>query len=421
MDPSSPGPRGRSLSIVLLLLLSSSFGLLAVAPRAAAAGPFYAWGHLCTNTWQAGDTWIINATAVVDSGCTLTIAPGALVNADPGVHLYVNGTLVADGVSGNPILFGNNQTTALSWVGIQFNKDSTGSVTWSRFSRAQIAIAARLSSPAINNNTIVQAGAGVYLEKSSSAVADNLIDGKKVGSFGIILNGSNAIVARNQINGTVFGIQGSGGGSATITGNTITNTSGTTAIAVYLDTLTSATVTDNVIQTVVGRDGGSGQRGGTAVGILLNGTGPTVVSDNLVEYLRGGARRGGSRQRGWRGLRGRNRRSRRGHRCGVCGHGPPAGQHDHERHGGAWRQRWLLSRRRGRRWRGRRDCVRPRALLRDRQCILCEQPDRQRDGRCRRHRRFGDRKPQRGRGRWRRCVRPLLRGRDESERQRERD
>ncbi len=294
MDASSRSPRGRSSAIVLLLIATTLVGLLAVAPRAAAAGPFYAYGSVCSGssaTWVTGDTWIINASAVVDVGCTLTIEPGVTVLADPSVHLYVNGTLRADGLPGNLIRFEDNKTAVTPWAGIQFNKGSAGSVSWSSFDRVQIAVTARSSSPAITNNTMVLASAGAYLEKSSSLVANNSIDGKKLGSFGVVLSGSNATVRQNRINGSTFGIQASGGGNVTIAGNTITNTSGTVAIAVYVDNLTSATLEGNTIRTVVGRDAAAGGRGGTAAAILVNGTASVAVTGNSIEDIRGG--RGG--------------------------------------------------------------------------------------------------------------------------------
>ena len=62
-------------------------------------------------TWLTGDTWVLYGNTYVGLGCTLTIQPGVTVKADPGFHLYVNGTLVADGTPSSRILFEDNQTT----------------------------------------------------------------------------------------------------------------------------------------------------------------------------------------------------------------------------------------------------------------------------------------------------------------------
>ena len=294
MDAGSRRPRARSLSIVLGLVGVVLLGFVVGAPSAAAAATHALSGSACsassTPTWLTGDTWDLYGDVVVDTGCVLTIQPGVTVAADPGVHLYVNGTLWANGTEAAPIQFEDNQTTVTPWTGVQFNPGSQGSVAWSDFTRVQIAIVARSSSPAINNNTISLASAGVYLDTSSSLVADNTVDGQGIGSYGIVLAASDSVLEGNRVNGTTFGIQASGG-NVTVAGNRITNTSGAVTIGVYLDGVSSVILTGNTIQTVVGRTAGVGGRGGTAVGVLINGTDTLVANGNLVEDVRGG--RGG--------------------------------------------------------------------------------------------------------------------------------
>ena len=289
--------RGPRLLIATLVLASLVLVPSLPLPRVSAAGTtYYVSGDACgggsTATWTAGDVWILNGTAVVGPGCSLTIESGATVRADPNVHLYVDGRLWSNGTQGAPIHFENNVTAVTPWAGIQFNASSQGSVAWSDFLRVLIAINVTGSSPAIHNNTIVQASAGVYLNDSASVVADNAIDGRKLGSFGIIATSSNATLERNRVNGTSFGIRSFAGGNLTLTENSITNTSGSVAtIAIYLDNLTSATLVGNTIQTVLGRDAGPGGIGSTAVGILINDAARVVLTGTTIREVRGG--RGG--------------------------------------------------------------------------------------------------------------------------------
>jgi hypothetical protein len=297
--PSVAVPRnGSGLLVTSLLLLTVLLVPSVLLPVASgAAGTVYVGGDPCgggsTATWTTGDIWIMNRTTVVVPTCSLTIDPGAVVRADPNVHLYVDGKLWANGTQAQPIQFENNVTAVTPWAGIQFNASSQGSVSWSNFTRVVLAINVTRSSPAIDNNTILQASAGVYLDRSSSLVADNVVDGGKVGAFGIILTTSNATLARNRINGTNFGIRSFAGGNVTLRDNVITNTSGSGAtIGVYLDNLTSATLVGNTIRTVIGRDAGPGGAGGIAVGILINDAATVALTGNTIRDVRGG--RGGN-------------------------------------------------------------------------------------------------------------------------------
>ncbi len=296
MHPSRPHPRGLSVAIILVLAAAGFIGLLLTAAPAAAAGPFYAYGNsICkggpTPTWLTGSTWIINATAVVGTGCTLTVQPGVTVKADPGVHLYVNGTMNADGVAGNLIDFIDNQTAVIPWSGIQFNPGATGSVSWSSFSRVQVAVTARSSSPMIANNSIALASGGIQLDSSASVVADNTINGRAIGSVGIVLVASTATVERNAINGTVVGIEATTSGSPTITNNRLTNVSGSFALGMFIDHQTTVNITGNTLQFVLANDGAPGGAGGSAAAILVNATSAVTIRQNTVETVRGG--RGG--------------------------------------------------------------------------------------------------------------------------------
>jgi parallel beta-helix repeat protein len=292
----SAAHRGRSVLVVpvAILLLVSIAALLPTT--VAGQPPNYISGSACAGgpnpRWQSGDTWIMYGDVTVTSGCTLTIEPGATVKGDPNVHLFVDGVLLANGISGTPVSFLDNQTSVIPWAGVQFNSGSSGSVTWASFQRVLVAVSAQSSSPAINNNTMVQVGAGVRLDTSNSLVADNVIDGARFGAYGILLASSSGTVLRNTINGTNIGIQATTSGSPVVTGNTITNLSGNPTLGIYATNLASVLVSGNAIRGIQGSNGGPGGAGVGAIGILVNGTTSVTILRNNVSRVFGG--RGGN-------------------------------------------------------------------------------------------------------------------------------
>jgi len=80
----------------------------------------------------ANETWdstngphILEKSVVVKSGVTLTIAAGTTISLNPGVSLYIDGTLTAQGTPASHILFRNEGT--LNWGALYFTSTSTGS------------------------------------------------------------------------------------------------------------------------------------------------------------------------------------------------------------------------------------------------------------------------------------------------------
>ncbi len=302
----------RSIALVLLLLAAAWGALLLVAPSVAATT--YVRGLITTDTvWGDNDTtYVVMRDVTVRAPATLTIRPGTTVKFDPLTHLFVEGSLVADGTSGKLITFGANNTASASpWTGVQFNASSSGSVSWSTFDRADRAVTALSSSPSLHDNTIIQAGIGFALVSSSSDVTHNTI--RRTTAFGIYLNASSGTVDGNAINGTAVAIDVEQPSTPTITGNTITNVSGAFSVGILVSGAT-ADVSSNVITGVQGARGGNaivpgadGRDGAIALGIYVTGAPSASIVGNTIDTIVGGrggdgaANAGGSAGRGGNG------------------------------------------------------------------------------------------------------------------------
>src|SRR5438094_10666778 len=127
----------RSVAVVLVLLGSVAAILLVTAPTASATVYFRGIISVPT-TWGGGaeTNYVAIGPVTIRPTGSLTIMPGTTVRFDPGVHLFVEGRLTADGTLANAITFTANNTGSPSpWGGIQFNMSSSGSVSWSTFDR----------------------------------------------------------------------------------------------------------------------------------------------------------------------------------------------------------------------------------------------------------------------------------------------
>jgi hypothetical protein len=291
----------RSVAIVLALLGSIGAVLLVSAPTASATT--YVRGIISSpTTWGGGSETNYTATGHVTirpSG-SLTIVAGTRVNFDPGIHLFVEGRLTADGTSAKPITFtANNTGSPFPWGGVQFNASSAGSVSWSTFDRVDRAITATDSSPDITSNTILQAGVGFAFVRSSSVVSSNTI--VRATNIGVYANASGVQIVGNSINGTGLAVQVEQPGTPTISRNTITNVSSTFAIGILLTGGATASIDGNSIQGVRGSSGANGvapgapgRDGAIGAGIYVYGAPSAWISANTVDTVTGG--RGGDGQ-----------------------------------------------------------------------------------------------------------------------------
>src|SRR2546427_1586742 len=195
----------RSVAVALALLGSIGAVLLVSAPTVSATT--YVRGVYTTDvTWGVADTLYIATGAVtIRAPWTLTIMPDTTVRFDPGVHLFVDGQLKADGTLAKPITFAANTSSLTPWGGIQFNASSSGSVSWSTFDRVDRAISATDSSPDIISNKIIQAVAGFVFLSASSYISRNTI--LRATNVGVDADASSVPISNKPNNHTRLGIQ----------------------------------------------------------------------------------------------------------------------------------------------------------------------------------------------------------------------
>ena len=147
--------RKRSLVTVLILMATAFAGTALLAPPAAATTFTISGGHIPSQTWTSGNTYLVKGNVTVDAGVVLIVQPNVIVKASNAVHLYIAGSLWANGTKALPITF-TNGTAARPWAGIQFNASSKGQVIWSSLSNATTALASVQSAPLFANDTVLR-------------------------------------------------------------------------------------------------------------------------------------------------------------------------------------------------------------------------------------------------------------------------
>src|SRR3989442_415622 len=234
----------RSVVVVLVLLGSIGAVLLVTSPTASALT--YVRGVITVDTtWGIADTtYIVTGPVTVRAPRTLTITPGTTVKLDSGVHLFIEGRLMADGTG----------------LGIQVEFGG---------------------SPAISRNTITNVS----------------------GTFAIgilVTSGAAASIDGNSIRG----VRGSSGGPGSIPGASGRN--GSFAAGIYAYGVPSVSISSNTIDTVIGGRGGEGHANpggpagragsrGAAAGIVVPGPPDTDLPGETIANGTAGSRgaRGG--------------------------------------------------------------------------------------------------------------------------------
>lgn len=299
MDAHSSHIASHSLAIIISIIVVS-FSALVFFVSPVVAVNIYKKGVLASDeTWGPSDTYIVVGNVTVPSGVTLVIQPGTTVKFDPSTALYVDGTLIADGTSSSPISFLANMTVVpRSWIGVQFNGSSIGSVSWGIFERAERAVTVVDSSPPIHNNTVTSGSMGFVFLGSASTVANNTITNIS-SSFpvGVYASGVQSFEMRNNVIQRVRGARGANGLMQGESGG-----KGASAYGVLIESSISVTMVGNTIDSVSGGRGGDGMDnssgiggrggdGGSAVGIAVSKTSLVDIGYNSITDIVGG--RGG--------------------------------------------------------------------------------------------------------------------------------
>ncbi|WP_444930343.1 right-handed parallel beta-helix repeat-containing protein [Microbulbifer sp. SSSA002] len=190
-------------------------------------------GYLTEDTTLlAGTTYTIVNSVYVQSGVTLTIEPGARIEAGDNFSLKVSGTLDAQGTSDSPIVFTSDEgePSVGDWYGIVVENGGTATLDHVTLEYGDYGLYANSGSAVSLSNSTLQYfdESGVYAYNASGSINNNTIQYADVA--GVYLYGvANATVSNNAITHNYYGfyIKGYNGTATTpaITGNTITDNS----------------------------------------------------------------------------------------------------------------------------------------------------------------------------------------------------
>ncbi len=192
-------------------------------------------GHISENiTWSedftlTGDTW-------VDEGVTLTIMPGVTIsipkidqdnNGIGDINFYINGRVISQGTSANPVIFTSNQEVPAhgDWAGITLNAPSAGTIsnlnhTYIRYADKGFSINGR--NVTLNNCKIEHSKSyGMRIEDSiESTSLNNLLISDCLGYGMNIESGLVSINYANIVDCGTYGVKVFDG--TTVTGNNVT-------------------------------------------------------------------------------------------------------------------------------------------------------------------------------------------------------
>jgi hypothetical protein len=116
---------------------------------------------LCSEIWFG--THSLTGNVTIPSGITLTILPGTQINIPAGKMITVQGTLIAEGTSSEPITF--NKSGSTKWWGIRFEDSSDDEnciLQYCTIQNASYGAYCYNASPAIKNCNINHNTTGIY-------------------------------------------------------------------------------------------------------------------------------------------------------------------------------------------------------------------------------------------------------------------
>jgi parallel beta-helix repeat protein len=158
-------------------------------------------GAISSNTTWENCKWI-TGNVTVNSGVALTISPGTYLFFDDDTRLTVNGTLIAQGSSDNPIVFTSSNETPSSgdWYGIRFEDSSVDAsciIDYCDIRNADFGVYCYYSKPKIQNSNFEDNTRALYLFNADNIVIKGcqLIDN----SYGIYSGYTDNISIKNNI------------------------------------------------------------------------------------------------------------------------------------------------------------------------------------------------------------------------------
>ncbi len=152
------------------------------------ADTFIPGGSITQNTtWTlAGSPYILQGTVTVRSAATLTVQPGVIVKANPGLNIQLKigqgtsqGSLIAVGTQSQPIRFTSNSITPQpsQWSGIVFDdgtNDQTAILDYCMIEYGNPNVSVLSSSPTIRHSTLQQSGgSGLFAQGGTPLVELN--------------------------------------------------------------------------------------------------------------------------------------------------------------------------------------------------------------------------------------------------------